>query len=75
MIPGATVHSFFLLPRFDATWEELGCHLNTDGVTRCTCAEDLCNAPFQHVSRGDVAAETKSLCVLVMVSSLCYATQ
>lgn len=35
-----------LCTRFDASWEEIGCHSTDTGFTRCTCAADLCNAPF-----------------------------
>ncbi len=37
----------FRLYRLDAGWEETGCHGAAGGIVRCTCEQDLCNAPIQ----------------------------
>ena len=36
-----------LVSRLDVGWEETGCHVTEEGVTRCTCETDRCNAPLQ----------------------------
>ena len=38
-------------------WEDLGCHTTQQGHVRCTCATDLCNAPFSSAAAAAAAAD------------------
>ena len=48
-------------------WQELGCYTTPGGHTRCTCATDFCNAPFER-DTGDPGTKGTSSSATAAVS-------
>ena len=51
-------------------WQELGCYTTPGGHTRCTCATDFCNAPFERDIGDPGAKGTSSAAAAVSVASI-----